>query len=127
MGTEAVQRNLGMLYQRVAGSTLQEIADDHGVTPQTVHVIVDRTGRRHVEDVLLQMWLAQKQDTLLVLAVPPGLAEEQTAAIAYLDWLLHEFAELGEEVTVHHRPTLTGAIAFALEDRRLTELMKESA
>lgn len=127
MGTEAVQRNLGMLYQRVAGATLQEIADEHSVTSQTVHVIVDRTGRRHVEDVLLQMWLAQKQDTLLVLAVPAGLAEEQRLTLRYVDWLLSEFAALGETVRVHYRPAgFDGGFVLALEDRKLTELMKEN-
>ena len=127
MGAEAVQRNLEMLYQRVEGATLQQIADQHSVTPQTVQVIVDRTGRRHIESVLLQMWLAQGQDQLLVLAVPDALEADQAIALRYLEWVLTGLAELEVDVKVHYRPTLTGAIAFALEDVALTRNIEEAA
>jgi predicted transcriptional regulator len=118
MGVEAVQRNLEMLQDRIAGSTLQEIADEHGVTPQAVHVIVDRTMRRHVEEVLLGMWAAQKDGQLLVLAVPPGLAHEQALTVRYLDFMLGELAELHADVQVHYRPAgFDGGFVLALEDR----------
>ena len=119
-------RDQAILMEHIGGDSFRKLGAHHGLSAMRCHAIYRAETTRHVNEVLLQMWLAQKCDQLLVLAVPDGLADDQAAAIRYLDWLLHEFAELGEDIHVHYRPTLTGAIAFALEDRRLTKLMEEN-
>lgn len=127
MPAEAVDRNLGMLWQRIGGATLQQIGDAHGVTPQTVHVIVNRTGRRHVEDVLLGMWSAQRADALLVLAVPAGFDHEQQLTLKYAEWLVGELVEHGAEPQLHYRPAgFDGGFVIALEDRAFTRLIEEA-
>jgi len=120
MTAEAVERNDAMLSQRIAGATLREIAETHGVTEQTVHRIVDRQARRHIEEVVAGMWAAQKENALLVLLVPPGLDGEQALTIRYLDWVLSQMPSYVDPA-VHYRPAgFGGGFVLALEDRAFT-------
>jgi hypothetical protein len=127
MPAEATKRNQSMLVDRLRGRTFAQQGDQYGVSPQAAHVIVERVGRRHVEAIVTQMWLAQKAGQLLVLAVAPELAEEQTAAVRYLEWLLTQLPDYSVEPKVHYRPAgLDGGFVFALEDLDLTRRLEGS-
>jgi hypothetical protein len=41
MGAEAVQRILMMLYQRISGATVQQIADEHDGTGSAIYALYD--------------------------------------------------------------------------------------
>jgi len=110
-------RDRQVLIERIGGGTLREIGDRHDLSHEAVRLIVVREARRHVDQVVLDMWVAQKEGTLLTLAVPAGSAEDQHAVVHYFEWLLGELGKRDDvDVRVHYRPTPDGAFAFALED-----------
>ena len=41
MGAEAAQRILMMLYQRISGATVQQIADEHDGTRSVIYALYD--------------------------------------------------------------------------------------
>jgi hypothetical protein len=118
---------MAMLMRRISGETYGEIGDHFGVTPQAAHAMVGRTAQRHVREVLLQMWTAQKGGEILVLVIPAGYAKDQAAATSYLAFIVRALNDLGADVEVIYRPTPEGHIAFGLEDRDFTRKLMEAA
>lgn len=105
------------LARRHAGATLQQIASEEGVSRQAVHGRLQRGARRHIQSVVLDLWLAQKQDQLLTLAIPAWVdRDDEARVLAYLGWVLAELPHHGVEPRVHYRPALDGGCCFAIED-----------
>jgi hypothetical protein len=119
-------RNQAILMQHIGGETFRELGARYDLSAMGCHAIFRREARQHVESVLLQMWAAQKEDALLVLAVPSALDQEQQLAYRYVDWLLGALVEEGAEPHVHYRPAgFDGGFVMALEDRAFTKLIEE--
>ena len=120
------QRDQAILMEHVGGDSFRELGERHGLSAMRCHAIFRREARLHVEDVLLGMWAAQKEDALLVLAVPPGFEQEQQLVYRYVDWLLGELVEEGAEPHVHYRPAgFDGGFVMAIEDRAFSRLIEE--
>lgn len=109
-------RDEAIFHERIAGNILKEVAQRHKLSIETVRQIADREGRRHMEALVLQLWLAQKQGEYLGLAVPAGLAEDERNVHSYFEWVLGHLPEYGVEPRVHYRPGIDGSFLFALED-----------
>ena len=83
-----MDRDAQVLMERIGGDTLRDIAERHDLSHETVRLIVVREGRKHIDRIVLAAWAAQKDDELLMLAVP-AWAEADLAA-EYFAWVAGE-------------------------------------
>lgn len=112
-----MDRDAEVLTERIGGDTLREIGERHDLSIEGVRVVVAREARRHIDKLVLDMWVAQKEGTLLTLAVPAGSDDDQHLAVQYLEWVLGEMGKRDDvNVRVVYRPTPDGSFAFALRD-----------
>jgi len=110
-------RDQQVLMERVAGDSLRAIGARHDLSHEAVRLIVVRQARKHVDQIVLDMWVAQKGGEVLAFAVPAGDADDQHAAVQYFEWLLGELRDRDDvEPRVTYRPTPDGSFAFAIED-----------
>jgi hypothetical protein len=109
-------RDQQVLAERRRGDTLATIAGRHDLSIEGVRYVANRAARRHVAEVLCNMWDAQNRGDLLVLAIPDASEPDQQQAIDYLRWLIHEMPA-PVQLRIHYRPTVDGHIVFALEDQ----------
>ena len=97
------------LFSAISGSV--------GVSHETVRKRLRAATHDHIRDIVVNLWQAQRDGQMLLLAIPAGFDAEQNLAIDYLRWVLGQLAELwGIRADVHYRPTPDGAIAFGLTD-----------
>jgi hypothetical protein len=113
-----VDRDAQVLLERISGDTLKEVGDRHDLSIEGARLVILREARRHIDKLVLDMWVAQKQGTLLTLAIPAGFDDDgQQLAVHYLEWVLDQMAQRDDvDIRVHYRPGLDGSCAFALED-----------
>jgi len=104
-----------VLAERIGGDTLTTIAERHDLSPEGVRLVVAREGRKHIDQIVLAAWAAQKEGQLLMLAVPAWAQAD--LATEYLAWITGELKRRDDGFwRVHYRPTPDGSFVFALED-----------
>ena len=112
-----VERAEEVLARRLSGDKLADIAERHELTPSGVRYVAQRTMRRHAEEMLPLIWVAQGQGQVFALAVPSWVPEgDQRAVLRYLEGLLDAFEAMDVPIRVHYHPALDGGFAFSLED-----------
>lgn len=118
MPKNTLERDEHLLLKRITGASTSELGAEYGIGREAARVAAERAGRRHVESVLLEIWLAQKQGEILGLACPPDIAStgDEAAVHAYFEWVLVELAKQGVEPRVHYRPVLGGGFVMFVED-----------
>lgn len=110
-----MDRDAQVLIERIGGGTLRDIAERHDLSPEGVRVVVAREGRKHIDQIVVQAWAAQKEGQLLMLAVP-AWAEADLAA-EYFAWVADELKRRDDGVWhLHYRPTLDGSFVVAFDD-----------
>jgi hypothetical protein len=106
-----------LLDRVIGGDTLPAIGERHGITRQAVHQIITSRALTHTGRIVREMWQAQIDGEILILAIPAGFSEYQNAAVDYLHWVLRELDRLWDiQARVHYVPLLDGGFAFGLED-----------
>lgn len=119
-------RDREVLLERIGGATLREIGEAHDLTAEGVRLVVVREGRKHIDQIVraarehidqivLSAWVAQKEGTLLALAVPAWA--DQDLAAEYFAWVAGELKQRDDvNVRLRYRPTPDGSFVFAIED-----------
>lgn len=108
-------RDREVLLERIGGATLREIGERHDLTAEGVRLVVVRAAREHIDQIVLDMWVAQKEDKLLALAVPAWA--DQDLAAEYFAWVAGELKQRDEvDVRLRYRPTPDGSFVFVIED-----------
>jgi hypothetical protein len=108
-------RDQQVLMERIGGATLRELGDRHDLSHEAIRLIVVRAAREHIDQIVLSAWVAQKEGTLLALAVPAWA--DQDLAAEYFAWIAHELKRRDDGFwRLHYRPTPDGSFVFAIED-----------
>ena len=113
-----MDRDAEILLDHISGDPLRTIGDRYGLSHEGARLVIVRQARRHIDTLVTGMWAAQKEGSMLALAVPAGPDADQRFAVQYLDWVLGEMAKRGDvKPRVHYRPSAEGdSFVFALED-----------
>lgn len=119
------ERDTELLTTRLKGSTLTALGKQLGITAEGARQLLERAGRRHVSALIPQIWAAQKEGSLLALAVPAALAQDDRHALSYFEFVLDELVRQDVEPRVHYRPASDGGFIMAVEDASFTRLLKE--
>ena len=115
---EKVERNHAMLMERIGGSTLEEIADRHGITHERVHTVVVREATRHLDSLEIALMVAAKQGEPFGLAIWNQPDQGNRAlALDYLAWAVKQLRARGIEIEVHTQPTSAGLFVLLTDVR----------
>lgn len=115
-------RDSQMLEERIAGSTLSEIGDRHGLTVERVRQVTVAEGTKRINDLEIALMLAKKKAELGLEAEYPTFVvpfQEQEGwqlALGYFNWSVTRLRERGVPVKVTTRSTPQGLV-FQLEER----------
>ena len=99
-----------MLIERISGETLHGIGRRHGISHVAARNVIIREGRRHVDQIELQLMVAAKQDRAFGLAIPAQLQDDRAVALSYLAWIVRELRDRGVEIEVETKPTPDGLL-----------------
>jgi len=103
-----------VLSERIAGATLRDIGDRHGLSHEGVRLVADRAARRHLDDLQRRLAANVGTDDLEVLLIPGHSGPDFDEAIAYVQWVTRALADRDIDLKVHYRATHSG-VAFGLE------------
>lgn len=106
-----------MLIEHTGGRSLREVAERHDCSHETVRMAVRAEKRGYVRQVLLGVWVAQKEGDVAALAMPGGPDQDQAVILRHVAWLFDELRELGADPVATFKSTPDGGLLIAVEDR----------
>ena len=100
---------------RMAGATVTALAEQEGVTAQTISLLVIRHGRRVIDDLELRLLANRKTRELELFMVPDHGGPDFDRAVSYFQWCVRQLTDRGVDVRVYYRPAANGVV-FGVED-----------
>ncbi len=101
--------------ERLRGRTLRDLADETGLTPEGIRVVVAREGRKQIDEIELALLAGTKDESVLAFVVPGHAGPDFDLALSYVQWVTAELTRRGVKVACHYRPTENGVV-LGLED-----------
>lgn len=105
-----VDRNRAILRDHICGASLDSIGECHDLTHQRVAAIVKREGRTYVEELELDLMVAQKMGFGAPQFVVDFDADGWQRSMCEFVWVLSRLREKGLAVHVTTQPTTEGTI-----------------
>jgi hypothetical protein len=100
--------------ERPKGRTLRDLAEENGMTPEGIRIVVAREGREQIDEIELALLAATNTNEVVAFLVPNHGGKDFDLAVEYVQWVVRELTERGIRVRVHHRDVENG-IVLALE------------
>lgn len=105
-----------LLEKHMAGQSTRELADEYGVSHQTIAVQLRELKREHVTQVAGMLMVAAKRGEVLWLAIQSKAGRDVAPWLRYVAWVVEELEELTFRVSVSVEQKPDG-IALGLEDK----------
>jgi hypothetical protein len=112
-----------LMERHFDGHSLRALAEEHGVSHQTIATQLRDAKRSHVTDMAGSLMVATKLGEVLWLAVPTTSGADLAPWLRYLAWLIDELESLSFRVQVTVQEKQDGLV-FGLTDSSRPE--KES-
>lgn len=112
-----MNRDETMLNDHLAGASLRDLGQRHGLSHEGVRLAIAREGRKVIDQIHLALLTSHATGELPTFLVPGNAGPDFDLALEYVRWVTQELDERGVNVRVHYRQTWSPAgVVLALED-----------